>query len=196
MRFSPRPALPGRSIYLKTKPKAIASNRAISPIQGTVFHVGAPHPRGYPVLHPVMSGSSDDEHEARRPAASDAGETDNVLDDSNRPPSSPAAESALGATSSSAKSNFSAMNQELPFLVTHWLANFASATAGQAPPAGGAQVGGPAGAPAPPSAVVSSTGVTAEEREEALRRLQRAAGDVASAFAVLGIFGSATAVSA
>lgn len=46
------------------------------------------------------------------------------------------------------------------------------------------------------SADVSSTGATAEEREEAVRRLQRAAGDIASAFTTLGIFGSATTVSA
>ena len=93
------------------------------------------------------------------------------------------------------------MNQELPFLVTHWLANFAasSAAAGSAPPvASSSRVLGGAPALAVSSADVSSTGATAtaEEREEAIRRLQRATGDIASAFTTLGIFGSATTVSA
>lgn len=80
-------------------------------------------------------------------------------------------------------------------MVTHWLANFAASSSAcdSAPPvAGSSRLLG--GAPAPPvsSADVSSTGATAEEREEAIRRLQRAAGDIASAFTTLGIFGSAT----
>ena len=91
------------------------------------------------------------------------------------------------------------MNRELPFLVTHWLSNFvaSSAVAGSAPPVAGSSrvLGGPP-ALAVLSADVSSTGATAEEREEAIRRLQRATGDIASAFTTLGIFGSATTVSA
>ena len=133
-----------------------------------------------------MSGSSSDD-EPRR-------------DDSNGPPSSSstAATAAAAASSSTNNSHSIAMNQELPFLVTHWLANFAaSSSADSAPPvAGSSQVLAGAPALAVSSADVSSTGATAEEREEAIRRLQRATGDIASAFTTLGIFGSATTVSA
>ena len=137
-----------------------------------------------------MSGSSSDDERRRT--------DDETPDDSNRPSSSNV--TALATTSAIAASNHAiTMSQELPFLVTHWLANFAAASlAGSAPPgAGSSQLGG---APAPAvqvsSADVSSAGATAEEREEAVRCLQRAAGDIASAFTTLGIFGSATTVSA
>lgn len=136
-----------------------------------------------------MSGSSsDDEHEPT------SGQ-DGVPDDSNRPAPAAAALGPLAASSSATTDGGTATNhEELPFLVTHWLANFASAaaSAGQAPPP--SDIGLPA---LPAGAGASSTGATAsaEEREEALRRLHRAAGDVASAFAALGMFGSATTVS-
>ncbi len=136
-----------------------------------------------------MSGSSsDDEHEPT------SGQ-DGVPDDSNRPAPAAAALGPSAASSSATTDGGTTMNhEELPFLVTHWLANFASAaaSAGQAPPP--SDVGLPA---LPLGAGASSTGATAaaEEREEALRRLHRAAGDVASAFATLGIFGSSTTVS-
>ena len=130
-----------------------------------------------------MSGSSsDDEHEPT------SGQ-DGVPDDSNRPAPAAAALGHSAASSSATTDGGTATNhEELPFLVTHWLANFASAaaSAGQAPPP--SDVGLPA---LPAGAGASST----EEREEALRRLHRAAGDVASAFAALGMFGSATTVS-
>lgn len=83
-------------------------------------------------------------------------------------------------------------------MVTHWLANFAaSSSVGSAPAvAGSSRVLGGASAFAVSSADVSSIGATAaEEREEAIRRLQRASGDIASAFTTLGIFGLATTVS-
>ena len=140
-----------------------------------------------------MSGSSSSDDEPRRPGEE--------ADDSNGPSSSnsTAATAAAAASSSTTDNHSIVMNQELPFLVTHWLANFAaSSSAGDsAPPVvGSSRLLGGAPALAVSSADVSSTGATAEEREEAIRRLHRAAGDIASAFTTLGIFGSATTVSA
>ena len=132
-----------------------------------------------------MSGSSsDDEHEPT------SGQ-DGVPDDSNRPSSIVTSPAAAGPSAASSSATGTAMNhEELPFLVTHWLANFASAAASAGHPS---DVGPPA---LPAGAGASSTAAaTAEEREEALRRLHRAASDVASAFAALGMFGSATTVS-
>ncbi|CAB9519710.1 bromodomain and WD repeat domain containing [Seminavis robusta] len=61
---------------------------------------------------------------------------------------------------------------ELPFLVTHWLRNFPSSQ----------DSGG-------------TTTSSAEEKHAALARIQRAAGDLASAFSTLGAFGSSTVAS-
>ena len=64
-----------------------------------------------------------------------------------------------------------AVNRELPFLVTHWLANFS-------------------GANGPGAKCVTDT-----EKQDAMNRLRRAAADVASAFSALGAYGMATDVS-
>lgn len=115
--------------------------------------------------------------------------------------------SAAGTGGSGSGSN--TLNQELPFLVAHYLANFQAAAAaagaaggnghggGNAQPSSAAGWDGTGGddGGSVPVATGAGSGPTPQERGEAMQRLRRAAGDIASAFATLGIFGSATSVS-
>ncbi len=90
------------------------------------------------------------------------------------------------------------IQQELPFLVTHWLANYGgSGDKNQTVTA--------LTTPSPPTMTTSSRTTTTREnaaaalsdaeRQEALSRIRRATSEIASAFATLGAYGTTIRVS-
>lgn len=92
------------------------------------------------------------------------------------------AAAAAGSNGDSNSNNGGNIPKELPFLVTHWLANYGSSSNLD---------GSAATTTINPAAATASE----EDRQQAVARIRKATSEIASAFATLGAYGTSMRVS-